>query len=77
MRYLEDGMRFWQFGGLAFVAGLIVGAIAGPSFFPIALAVTIIVVSGGACRFAVAIRAASLTGDEAERYVYEARGVNW
>jgi hypothetical protein len=64
-------MRLWQIGGGAFLAGSLLGLVAGPSFFPFALAATILIVSGGGMAFAVAIRAAGMTSDEANRYVYE------
>jgi hypothetical protein len=64
-------IRFWQFGGAAFVAGSFFGAMAGPTAFPFVLGVTAIIISGGAFALALMIRAASLTGQTASQYVYE------
>jgi hypothetical protein len=70
VRYPQDRPRLWQLGGGAFVAGSFVGLLAGPSFFPFALTLTILIVSGGGIAFAVAIRAAGMTSDEASDRVY-------
>jgi hypothetical protein len=67
----QNRTRLWQIGGGAFIAGSFVGLIAGPPFFPFALALTILIVSGGGMAFAVAIRAAGMTGDEASDHVYQ------
>ena len=70
MRYRQDGPRLWQIGGGAFLGGSFVGLVAGPPFFSFALTLTILIVSGGGMAFAVAMRAAGMTSDEASDRVY-------
>jgi hypothetical protein len=63
--------RFWQFGSVAFVAGLGAGLLAGRSLFVVALLLVVTILTALAIVLVAALRAASLSGGEANQPLYE------